>query len=189
MIWQIIFLFIIFLLIIPIPINFKGVFHILRLSGSLHIQVFKIINFKIRVRFRGAYVYITRNNHTTREKLTATNYNVAFVMQLIKQVYFRIHLKQLNFISDIGYYNDALCTAMISSMMDIISKCLYARILHNKKSAHIFISNEPKYNKDCLNIKVESKLYITLFDMLYSLVNTVWSLKGEKYEKSNSNLE
>lgn len=189
MIWQIILLIIIFLLIIPIPIKFKVVFNILRLSGAVEVAILKFINFKIRVRFRGAYVYITQNNKTRREKLTAKNFNVVFVVQIIRQLYFRTILRDLKFVGDVGYYNDAMVTAMASSAIDIVAKCLSARILHNKKSAHIFISNDTKYNQDCLNLKIEGKVNISIFDVIYSIINTLWSLKGEKYERTSSNIE
>ncbi|MBQ7797750.1 MAG: hypothetical protein IJ371_01350 [Clostridia bacterium] len=137
------------------------------------------------MRFRGSYVYITRKNKTKREKLSSSNFNIAFVIQLIRQLYFRLILQTLNFVSDVGYYNNAMVTAMGSSVVDIVSKCLYTRILHNKKSAHIFISNEAKYNQDCLNIKIEGQINISLFDVIYSLINVLWSLKGAKYETRN----
>lgn len=189
MIWQIILLIIIFLLIIPIPVKFKLIFNILRLSGELQINIIKFINYKVRVRFRGAYIYITSNKKTRREKFTSKNFNIAFVIQLIRQLYFRVVLQSLNFISDVGYYNDAMVTAVGSGLLDIISKCVYAKILHNKKSAHIFILNEAKYNRDCLNVKIEGQIKISLFDVIYSLINTLWSLKGEKYEARNSQVE
>ncbi len=186
MIWQIVLLIIIFLLIIPISIKVKLSFNILRLSGSVSITLFNIINFKLRVSFRGQYVYITRKNKTRREKLSSQNFNIALVIQLIRQLYFRTIINQLNFVSQSGYYNDAMITALESSIIDILSKSLYARILHNKKSAHIFIQNEAKYNQDCLNIKIETRVNISLFDIIYSVINSLWSLKGEKYETRDS---
>jgi len=182
MIWQFILLILIFLLIIPIPIKFKLIFNVLRLSGAVHLKVFRFINFQVRVRFRGEYVYITTNHKTRREKLSSKNFNVALVVQLIKNIYFRLILNTLNFVSNVGYYNDAMITALSSGVVDIVSKCLYSKILHNKKSAHIFISNEAKYNQDCLNIKVEGNIRISLFDILYSTINALLSLRGEKYE-------
>jgi len=98
-------------------------------------------------------------------------------------------LGSLKFVSEEGYYNDAMITALGSSIIDITSKCLYARILHNKKSAHIFLLTEPKYNQDCLNIKIEGAVTISMFDVLYSLFNSYLSVKGGEYEKSNSQLE
>ena len=185
MIWQLILLIIIFLLIIPIPIKFRLNFNILRLSGEVFIKVF-FIKYKVRVRFRGGYVYIIKNSKARREKLSSKNYNVVFITQFARQLYFRLILQSLRFVSEEGYYNNAMITAIGSSVIDIISKCLYARILHNKKSAHIFIQNEAKYNQDCLNIKVESEIRISLFDLIYSLVNSYFILKGEKYERANS---
>ena len=186
MIWQIVLLIIIILLIIPIPINFNLKFNVLRLSGDVQIQVFKFINYSSHVRFRGQYIYITQNNKTRREKITSKNFNLAFVVQLSKQLYFRLILQYLSFVSIGGYYNDAMVTALGASLIDVVSKCIYAKILHNKKSAHIFIQNEQKYNQDCLHFKVECKLNISIFDILYSVVNSLWSLKGEKYEAGNS---
>lgn len=186
MIWQIVLLIVIFLLIIPIPFKFKLTFNILRLSGEVQLSVFKLINYKVRVRFRGAYIYIITNNKTRREKLSSKNFNVAFVMQMLRQLYFRLILKTLSFSCQGGYYNNAFVTALGSSVIDITSKSIFARILHNKKSAHIFISNEAKYNQDCLHIKLEGQIYISVFDVIYSLINTLWSLKGEKYETRNA---
>lgn len=189
MIWQIILLIIVVLLIIPISIKFETKFNILRLSGAVQIQLLGFIKFNVRVRFRGQYVYITTNNKTRREKLSSKNFNVAFVVQMIRQLYFRLTLKYLTFTSESGYYNDAMVTALGGSIIDIVSKCIYARILHNKKSAHILIQNDTKYNQDCLNLKIQGQIYISLFDVIYSLINVLWSLKGEKYETGNSKVE
>ena len=189
MVWQLIFLVVIFLLIISLTIKFKIVFNILRLSGAVEIVLFKIIRFKLNVRFRGPYVYIAINNKTRREKLSSKNFNIAFVVQLSRQIYFRTHLEQLKFNGDIGYYNNAMVTAMASSIIDIVGKCLGARILHNKKSAHIFVSNETKYNQDSLNLRLEGKINISIFDIIYSLINALWSLKGVSYERTDFNIE
>ena len=189
MIWRIIFLIIIFLLIVPIPIKFKIEFNVLRLSGGVEIRILKFIQFKLRVRFRGAYVYITNKGRTRREKLTSKNFNIAFIIQLIRQIYFRLILNSLKFTSEVGYYNDAMITALGSGVADIVSKCAYAKILHNKKSAHIFISNEAKYNQDCLKVKIGAEIKMSIFDILYSLVSSLWSLKGEKYERTTTQYE
>ncbi len=186
MIWQILLIFIILLLIIPIPIKFKVLFNILRLSGEIQINIFKFINYKIKVKFRGQYVYITKNNKTYREKLSAKNFNIAFVVQTVRQLYFRLILDRLIFVSENGYYNDAMVTAVGTGVVDVITKCIYAKILHNKKSAHILINNEAKYNKDCLNFKIEGKVNISIFDVIYSIINSLWCLKGAKYEATDS---
>ena len=171
MIWQIILLIVIFLLIIPIPIKIKTSFNVLRLSGEAFIGLLKIFKYKVRVRFRGAYVFVTTSKGTRREKLTAKNFNVAFVVQMVRQVYFRLILTSLKFVSEEGYYNDAMLTAVGCGVIDIVSKCASSRILHNKKSAHILIQNDAKYNQDCLNLKLECQIKISLFDILYSLLN------------------
>ena len=134
-------------------------------------------------------MYITRKNKTSREKLTANNYNVAYVVQLVRQLYFRLELDFFSVLSQEGYYNDAMITALAGGTIGIINQCIKARILHNKKSAHIFVKNEAKYNQDCLNLKLECRAKISVFDILYSTINSLWSIKGDNYEKSNSTIE
>ena len=189
MIWQIILLIIIFLFIIPIPIKIKLNFNVLRFSGRVDVTAFKIINFKVSVRFRGQYVFVTTRKGTKREKLTAKNFNIAFVLQLIRQLYFRTIITSLNFISEEGYSINAMTTAMMSSITDIISRCVSARIIHNKKSAHIFIANDARYNEDCFRMKLECQSYISIFDTVYSLINSYVSLRGDKYERTKSSYE
>lgn len=189
MFWELFILILITLIIIPVPIKIRLKFNLLKLSGEVSIKWLKIFGYKIRVRFRGKYIYITHKSKTRREKFTSKNFNVAFVMQLIKNIYFRLVLTKIYFASQTGYYNNAMTTAISSSLIDIVSKDMCCRILDNKKSAHIFVGNEPRYNEDCLNVKVEGDIKISVFDVLYSLVNSLLSLKGEKYERNKAEYE
>ena len=164
----VILLIILLLLIISIPVKFKVAFNVLKLSGDVQINVFKVVKSKFHIRFRGGYIYITQNGKTRREKITAKNFNLSLIVELIKQLYFRAVLNKLTFRSEVGYYNNAMITAIGSGITDISAKSLYAKILHNKKSAHILIQNDAKYNQDCLNIKVELQFNISIFDIIYS---------------------
>ncbi len=186
MIWKIIVILIIFLLIILIPIKIKVDFNILKLSGAWEVHICKIIKFRVRVRIRGRYIYITKNGKTRREKLSSKNYSVALILKLINETYFRTELNQLTIKSEIGYCNNAMVSAIGCSVVDIITKCSKARIAHNKKAAHIFVLNEPKYNGDYLNIKLESDIKISIFDIVYSLTSTLLSLKGDNYEREKA---
>ena len=61
--------------------------------------------------------------------------------------------------------------------------------MHNKKSAHIFVLNEAKYNQDCLRAELEGQVSISLFDVIYSFISSVLSLKGDKYERTKAEYE
>lgn len=189
MFWKIFILILITIIIVPIPIKVKVSFNVLKLSGEVFVRWLKIFEYKIRVRFRGKYIYITHKSKTRREKFTSKNFSVAFMMQLIKNVYFRLVLAKVYFASQTGYYNNAMTTAIASSLIDIVSKDVCCRILDNKKSAHIFVGNEPRYNEDCLSLKIEGDIKISIFDILYSFVNSLVSLKGVKYERDKAKCE
>ena len=186
---KIIVLVLIVVLIVPIPIKVQVSFNVLKISGEVVIKLFKFFEYKVRVRFRGKYIYVTHKSKTKREKFTSKNFNVALMIEMIKNIYFRLVLTKLYFSSEAGYYNNAMTTAVGSSVIDIISKDVCCRILNNKKSAHIFVGNEPKYNEDCLNFKIEGDVKISIFDILYSFVNSLLSLKGVKYERNQTECE
>lgn len=186
MIWQIVLLIIIVTLIMPIPVNTKIAFNILKLSGEINIQVLRVFKYKRRVRFKNGYLYITRKGRTKREKISSKNFNIAYAIQFVRQVYFRLILKSLTFVGEEGYYNNAMISAMGAGTVDLISKCVFARIRHNKKSAHIVMRNEAKYNQDCLNFKIEGIITISIFDIIYSIVNSYLSLKGGNYERKKA---
>lgn len=189
MFWKLFVLILVVVIIVPIPIKVSVSFNILKLSGEVSIKLIKFLGYKIRVRFRGKYIYITHKSKTRREKFTNKNFNLALLMEVIKNVYLRLVLTKIYFASQTGYYNNAMVTAITSSLIDIVSKDVCCRILNNKKSAHIFVGNEPKYNEDCFSVKIEGDVKISIFDFLYSFINSLLSLKGVRYERSKAEYE
>lgn len=178
--------FVILIIIITFPIKTKVVVkaNILNLSSQLFISVLGIKILKLRVKFKGNYVYITKGKYTYKEKLTASNIDVVFLINFVKLLYFRLHLIELIEESEIGYSNNALTTSLGVASVDIIVKGILARVKNNKKSSHIFIDNYAKYNEDCLNFKLEASICINILDIFYSFVSSKIKSKGVKYERT-----
>lgn len=172
-----------FLIIFPFLIEFDIRFNILRLKGSLTIKILNkyVIDFKIRIKH--GYVYINHKNKERKEKISDKNVNVMFILNFIKQLYFREQFLNLEIHSNFGYMYDAMLTAVISGTIDVITKSMIGKIKNNKKSTHILIDVKPKYNEDILNIRVQNTVRISIFDILYALILTKFYVWRE-YEKS-----
>lgn len=172
-----------FLIIFPFLIEFDIRFNILRLKGSLNIKILNkyVIDFKIRIKH--GYVYINHKNKERKEKISDKNVNVMFILNFIKQLYFREQFLNLEIHSNFGYMYDAMLTAVISGTIDVITKSMIGKIKNNKKSTHILIDVKPKYNEDILNIRVLNSVRIAIFDILYALILSKFYVWRE-YEKS-----
>jgi len=178
--------FVLLILVLTFPIKTKVVFksNILNLSSQIFISILGIKILKLKIKFKGNYVYITKGKYTYKEKLTPSNIDVVFVINFVKLLYFRLHLLELTEESEIGYSNNAMATSLGVASIDIICKGILARIKNNKKSSHIFIDNYAKYNEDCLNFKLEASICINILDIFYSFVASKIKSKGVKYERT-----
>lgn len=182
--WRLIFLFItivlVMLLIYPFLIRFEIKCNILRLKGGVSVLLFNKKKTEYKFRVKNGYVYIYSNNKERKEKISNKNINIIFIMNLIKQAYFRHQLLNSSIISNFGYVLDSMITASVCGGIDVVSKCVMCKLKNNKKSAHIFVDVNPKYNEDIFNIKIIYEMRMSVFDVIYSLLITLiktWQFK------------
>ncbi len=188
--WYLIFLFSTILniltIIYPFLISFDVRFNILRLKGSVVIKIFNKIKFEFKIRIKNGYIYINHKNKLRKEKISKTNFNFLFIINLLNQLYFREQFLSFYFKTNFGFILDSSVTAVVCGYIDVIGKALLSKLKNNKKSSHIFIDIEPQYNQDIFNVRLQNTIRMSIFDILYSLVYTlieVW----RKYEKNGSN--
>lgn len=184
MYWYLFFVLLIIILTFPVQTKVVLKANVLNLSAQLFISILGVNLVKLKIKFKGNYVYITKGKYTYKEKLTPSNIDVVFAVNFVKLLYFRLQLLELTEESEIGYQNNAMTTSLGVASVDIITKGILARIKNNKKSSHIFIDNYAKYNQDCLNFKLESSICINILDIIYSWVSSKIKSKGVKYERT-----
>lgn len=184
--WYLIFLFSTIMnilgLIYPFLISFDVRFNILRLKGNVTIKIFNKIKIEFNIRVKNGYVYINHRNKIRKEKISNKNINIIFIITMLKQLYFRAQFLSLDFKSNFGFVLDSCATAVVCGYIDVIGKSFLSKLKNNKKSAHIFINIEPKYNQDIFNVRLVNTIRMSVFDILYSLFYTavnVW----RRYEK------
>ena len=185
--WRIIFSFLTFLniwqFIYPFLIKFEIKCNILKLKGIFLIKLFNKIKFDFKFRVKHGYIYIYFKNKEIKEKISNKNINIIFILNLIKQIYFRHQLLNCNLTSNFGFVLDSMVTATTCGFIDVVSKCLLAKVKNNKKSAHIFVDVQPKYNEDVFNFRFVYEMRMSVFDILYTLIYTGIKTLVRKFEK------
>ena len=66
-----------------------------------------------------------------------------------------------------------MTTATTCGLIDVFGKSIFAKVKNNKKSAHIFVEVNPKYNEDIFNVRLNYEMRMSVIDILYTLVYTV----------------
>lgn len=178
-------LLILMLIVFPFLISYEVKFNLLRLKGVFTLILFGKIKLQYKVRIKNGYIYIYHNRKEKRYKLTDKTFNVVFFVNLIKQIYFRHQLCFFDLFSNFGYMNDACVSAVCVGYIDVIGKCVLSKVKNNKKSAHIFINVDAKYNQDICSLRVKSSVRVSVWDMLFSLVYTL--LNTWRYYEKNTN--
>ncbi len=188
--WYLIFSFLTILnimaFIYPFLINIDVRFNILRLKGTIYITIFNKIKFEFNIRIKNGYVYINHKNKLRKEKISNKNISIIFIFKLLNQMYFREQFLDFIVRSNFGCINDACVTAVVCGYIDVLGKSLLSKLKNNKKSSHIFIDVEPKYNEDIFNIRLYNTIRMSVFDILYAVIYSliyVWRY----YEKNGKN--
>lgn len=174
--WHLIFSFLTFLniwqFIYPFLIKFDIRFNLIKLKGTVIFKFFNKIKFEFKIRIKHGYVYINHKNKERKEKISKKNINIAFILELVKQLYFREQFLDFIIHSNFGYVLDSCATAVGAGAIDVIGKSVLMKIKNNKKTANIFVFVEPKYNEDVFNIRVENTVRISILDIIYALIYT-----------------
>ncbi len=173
------------LIVYPFLISVEVKFNALKLKGVFTLILFGKFKIQFKLRVKNGYVYIYHKRKELRYKLTDQSFKVIFFLNFVKQLYFRHQLILFDLASNFGYSNNACVSAVGAGYIQVFSKAILAKIKNNKKSAHIFVNVEPKYNQDICSIRIKSSVRLSVFDILYSLAYTlVYSWRS--YEKSRS---
>lgn len=181
--WLIIIVFFLVLLILPVFVKAYVSFDFLHNLGVLSLYIFfiKILTYKIKYEKGDIVVYTNKNKKEIEVKVS--NKQLRFLKQLSVQLKQKIILKKINIFSRIGL-NDASSTALCIGLFNILASIIVGYIKFSKKSAKMIINSNPNYNGSNFTISIVASCFITLFDIIYSLIMSFVIIKrSEKYER------
>lgn len=175
--WRLIFLFSTILniltIIYPFLIKLDIRLNVLKLKGNINILIFNKIKFNFKFRVKNGYIYLYFKKKEKKLKISRKNINFVFLINFLKHVNFRQQLLNFNFKSNFGYNLDSCVTATTCGAIDVFMKSILSKVKNNKKSAHIFVDVEPKYNQDIFNVRIIGEIRISIFDIIYAFIFTL----------------
>ena len=185
------FFIVLILVFIALPIIFRVRLNlrVLTMSGRITMSIFRIINITIYFQIRGEYIIIRHNNKTTRQKLTDNDINIVFVKKLVSMFYFRQNVTDVIVMGSFGYKDNAMVTAVMSSVFGTIANAFLCVLKNNKQSANIKLTSLPNYDKDICSLEMTTKFNISIFDTLFVFALTLIRLLGGKYERRKTHFK
>ena len=168
--------------------HFEVKINVLRLKGVITLKVF-FFKINIKYRIKNGYIYLYfNNNKEKKERISNKNLNLKLIFELIKQSYFRQQIENLKITSNFGFVLNSCTTAVGCGYIQVLTKCFLGRVKNNKKSAHIFVEVNPKYNEDIFNFKVQTSMRMSGFDaiyaFIYAIVNFIKIKLNKKFKES-----
>ena len=74
-------------------------------------------------------------------------------------------------------------TATACGIIDVVSKSILGKIKNNKKTAHIFIDINPKYDEDIFNIRFVNVVRMSVVDIIYAFIVAILRTKINKFKE------
>ena len=180
MVLKIIFAILIFILFFPLRINFLFYINLLKNRGALAVQIwgFSIMQDKFKI----SDGQVTTRNRRNKEKkidLSKEDKSVIFLNAFVQAVIKKIILNDTYVGVDIGKKDDAMATAVLSGLSLVIIDMLFAQVFTRKAGSTHAVDSEPLFTTNKLSLCMQSTMYITVFDILFSAFRAYWILKRQ----------
>lgn len=182
-VWQIIVVFFLIVLILPIFSKAYVCYNVLDNNGvvSLYIFFIKIISYKIKIA-SGNIIFFTEKDKKQIELQVSTK-QLRFLQQFSVQMKQKVIIKNITAFSKIGL-NDAYHTALAVGAFNAFCSGVIGYLKNIKPSAKMRVYSNPEYNNLRLSFAFQITGFITIIDVIYSLIMSFIIIKrSEKYER------
>lgn len=142
----------------------------------------KLITVKLYVRDNKIYLITKRKKKEIEIKLSIKE--IYFVESIGENLKDKTTLRKLAFWGKVGLV-DAKDTAVITGTILIILKSLFAYIKNYKPTCSMSANIEPCYENSVMIICAYVSFTITIFDLLFSLIISLFSLRSKAYGKQS----
>lgn len=169
------------ILFFPIKGEARLSFNALDFSGAYGIFIY---NFKLQHRLlwiKGKKIILKKENSIKTKELSFSSREVIFVEMLTRQLKDKTRLRKLSVIYTLGA-DDAFLSALFAGYINLALTTFYTSVKNKKPTATLEIQDNISYNRQVCQFAVNIAISISLFDIVYSLLNSV-ILTWKKYAK------
>ena len=169
MVLKIILAVILFILFVPLRVNFLFYINLLKNRGAIAVQLWRISITQGKFQIADGQVTTTnQRNKAITIDLSLEDKSVIFLDAFTKALIKKITLDKTYIGIEIGKKDDAMATSVISGSVLILIDIVFAQILTKKSGSHYFVDNESLYTTNKLTLSLQNVLYVTTFDAFWS---------------------
>lgn len=179
--------FFIILLVLPIFLEIRVSFNVLDKSGVFCIYLFKKKLQYFIFEIDGREIRLKDEQQTQEKQIDFDSPELAFYEQLSTQIKDKTRLRFLEIFYNIGL-GDAYLTGLVCGALNVAILIFFSSLKNSKPTASLALYNTSSFNKTVAEIAGVINLSISLFDVVYSLLNSViLSMKKSHQQKSQKN--
>lgn len=163
---------IICLLFLPIKLEARLSFNLLDMSGAVgaFLYGFKVTHQMIWI--KKDKIITKKEEAIDSQEIDFQGKEIIFLKIFLKQLTNKTRLKKIELFYNIGL-DDAFRAAMVSGHINFIVVYLYAKIKNVKPTASLELNDTISYNRKVLQFAIKCVISISLFDIVYSWLNSV----------------
>ena len=169
MVIEIIVALLLFILFLPIKVNFLFYINLLANKGALAVKVFT--QPVMQDKFKIASGQVTAKNNYNKEKvfeLSKEDKTVIFIESFINNITHKIIIDNTFIGVEVGNKDDAMVTALLSGGILMIVDLLFAQLYTRKNGANYDVDSEPLFCQNKIVISAQAQMYVNLFDVLFA---------------------
>ncbi len=177
-------LFFIIICVFPLSIRVKLASDLNKKQAimSIFLWKIKIIILKIYVKDKKLYLLTKRKKKEIEIKLSIKE--IYFVESIGENLKDKTTLRKVNFYGKVGLI-DAKNTAVTTGSILIVLKSLFAYLKNYKPTCSMSATIQPCYEDSVFVLCAYVSFTITIFDLLFSLIISLFSLRSKAYGKQS----
>ncbi len=164
--------FFILLFLMPIYLQLRVSFNALENSGVFCLYIFKIKIVYYFFSFTNNDIILKNEKRTKEKSYDLGSPEALFFKALTKQIKDKTRLRYLEIYYNIGV-GDAFLTSMLCGFINSMILIFFTALKNKKPSASLGLYDSVCFNKTKVEIASGVSLSLSLFDLVYSLLNSV----------------
>jgi len=168
--YLLIFVLVILVLILPIFVKVKISYNFLTNLGGVGIYIFNVKIKDLLFKFSGKEIKIYEDE--SYDDIEFSGNEKILLEKFLSQIKQKIKLKELNLIYNIGI-NDAFSTAILCGCVNLFLNMFFTQIKMQKPTSSWRICENISYNQTVFDVAINMKVVISLFEIVYSFLNSV----------------
>lgn len=166
----------------PIFIQGKATLSLPHFDGVFSVFLFrkKLLHFFYQI--KGQSIILKNNKTEIEQEFDFESDEIFLYEEILRQIKAKARLKEMYVFYNIGI-GDAFTSAMLCGLINCGAITFFTSIKNKKPTASLGIYDTVSYNKEVFEISFNCKLSISLFDIVYSFINSV--ILSKKRRKNN----